>query len=56
MAIATRNAEYSEYFSQLNSEAKQRYSAKILLLDGHDPYLLKSKDFCEDTTLLPPVR
>ena len=42
MAMVTKNADYSEYYLQLNKTVI--LVAKILLLDGLDPYLLKSKD------------
>ena len=48
--------QYSAYYMKLNKAAKERYLSKLSVLDNHDPYLLKGRDFTKDLAALPPLR
>ena len=50
------NIRFSAYYMKLNKAAKERYLSKLSVLDNHDPYLLKGRDFTEDLAALPPLR
>ena len=49
-------SERSDYFFSLESEAKSRYLAKTSMIDGLDPYALKTTDFTQDIAHLPLLR
>ena len=48
--------EQSAYFLSLNADAKKRYSAKVSLIGGIDPYALKQHDMTQEIRHLPLIR
>ena len=50
------NIRFSAYYIKVNKADKERYLSKLSVLDNHDSYLLKGRDFTEDLAALPPLR
>ena len=56
MAVSMRSEGRSEWFLQLSAEDKKRYTTKLSLVEGIDPYVLSNNEFSEDTVHLPSLR
>lgn len=46
---------FSEYFNSLNVQAKERYSEKIKVINGKDPYILPLTEFSSKLDDFPEV-
>ena len=56
MAVSMRSEGRSEWFLQLSAEDKKRYTAKLSLVEGINPYVLSNNEFSEDKVHLPSLR
>ena len=50
------SSKVSEYFNKLSKECKERYLAKISIIDNKDLYALPRDEFSEDPSILPLLR
>ena len=48
--------ERSSYFHSLLAEAKERYTKKLSLMGGSDPYCMKQHDLMQNIGDLPLIR
>ena len=55
-SVAKDQMERSSYFDSLPAEAKERYTKKLSLMGGSDPYCMKQHDLMQNIGDLPLIR